>query len=117
MDPEDLQNKKNYKFQNPLRQNFKHVKALESSLQIPADKIHSIVTFVGDSSFKTPMPPNVTYGAGFIRYIKSFKEKVFSEDEVSDLTARIESGRLQPGYSTRKEHVQRLKERSNRDQG
>ncbi len=105
--------KKNFKFQNPLRQNFKHVKALESALQIPADKIHSIVTFVGDSSFKTPMPPNVTYGAGFIRYIKSFKEKVLSEDQVRDLTARIESGRLQPGYSTRKKHVQRLKERSN----
>ncbi|WP_028574751.1 nuclease-related domain-containing protein [Desulfonatronovibrio hydrogenovorans] len=109
--------KKSFKFQNPLRQNFKHVKALESVLQVPAGTIHSIVTFVGDSSFKTPMPPNVTYGAGFIRHIKSFKEKVFSEDQVSDLVARIESGRLQPGYSTRKKHVQRLKERSNRDQG
>ena len=62
-------------FQNPLRQNFKHVKALESALQVPADTIHSIVTFVGDTTFKTPMPPNVTYGAEFIRYIKTFKKK------------------------------------------
>ena len=107
--------KKSFKFQNPLRQNFKHLKALESALQVPADTIHSIVTFVGDSTFKTTMPPNVTYGAGFIRYIKSFKEKVFSEDQVSDLVARIESSRLQPGYSTSKEHVQRLKEWSNLD--
>lgn len=105
--------KKSFKFQNPLRQNFKHVKALESALQVPADTIHSIVTFVGDSSFKTPMPPNITYGAGFIRNIKTFKEKIFTEDQVRDLVARIESSRLAPGYSTRKEHVQRLKERSN----
>ncbi len=107
--------KKSFKFQNPLRQNFKHVKALESALQVPADKIHSIVTFVGDSSFKTPMPPNVTYGAGFIRYIKTFKEKAFTEDQVRDLAARIESGRLTPGYSTNKKHVQDIKEQSNRE--
>lgn len=101
--------KKNFKFQNQLRQNFKHVKALESALQIPADKIHSIVTFVGDSSFKTPMPPNVTYGAGFIRYIKSFKEKVLSKDQVSDLTARIESGACNPNIQPVKSTLSVLK--------
>ena len=63
------------------------------------------------------MPPNVTYGAGFIRYIKTFKEKIFSEDQVMDLATRIESSRLQPGYSTSKEHVQRLKKWSSRDKG
>ncbi len=45
----------------------------------------------------------------------SIKEKVFLKDQISDLAARIESGSLPPGYSTRKEHVQRLKERSNPD--
>ncbi|MFN2266770.1 MAG: nuclease-related domain-containing protein, partial [Desulfonatronovibrio sp.] len=44
--------KKSFKFQNPLHQNFKHVKTLKSALQVPVDTIHSIVTFVGDSSFK-----------------------------------------------------------------
>jgi hypothetical protein len=108
--------KNSFKFQNPLRQNFKHVKTLESALQVPADTIHSIVTFVGDSSFKTPMPPNVTYGAGFIRYIKTFKEKMFTEDQVKDLVARIESGLFAPGYSTRREHIQNLKECLNPDE-
>lgn len=49
------------KFQNPLRQNFKHVKVIEATLQIPPDMIHSVVVFVGGSTFKTDMPSNVTY--------------------------------------------------------
>lgn len=105
--------KKSFKFQNPLRQNFKHVKALEAALQIPPDTIHSVVTFVGGSTFKTDMPANVTYGAGFISYIKSFREQAFTENEVSDLLCRIESGRLAPTFSTHRKHVQNLKHRSN----
>jgi len=105
--------KQSFKFQNPLRQNFKHVKALEAAFQIPPDTIHSVVTFVGGSTFKTDMPPNVTYGAGFISYIKSFREQVFTENQVSDLLGRIESGRLAPTFATHREHVQTLKSRSN----
>lgn len=105
--------KQSFKFQNPLRQNFKHVKALEAALQVPSDKIHSVVTFVGGSTFKTDMPRNVTYGAGFISYIKSFGERVFTENQVSDLLCRIESGRIAPTFAVHREHVQNLKNRSN----
>ena len=50
------------KFQNPLRQNYKHVKTLKSILGLNDDQIHSVVAFVGDSIFKTAMSENVTYG-------------------------------------------------------
>jgi restriction system protein len=105
--------KQSYKFQNPLRQNFKHVKVLESALQIPADTIHSVVTFVGGSTFKSDMPVNVTSGVGFISYIKSFREQVFTQDQVSDLLAKIKSGRLAPTFTTHRAHVQNVKSRSN----
>src|SRR5262245_47960315 len=39
--------KQTYKFQNPLRQNYKHVKALEAALGLPLDQIHSVVVFSG----------------------------------------------------------------------
>ncbi|ABI56480.1 nuclease-related domain-containing protein [Alkalilimnicola ehrlichii MLHE-1] len=55
--------KKTFKFQNPLRQNYKHVKALESALGVPPEHIHSVVVFTGASRFKTPMPASVTWGA------------------------------------------------------
>lgn len=103
------------KFQNPLRQNFKHVKALEAVLQVPPETIHSVVTFIGDSSFKTDMPPNVTHGIGFISYIKSFNDPVFTETQVSDIVRKIASGRLEPSFAVHREHVRSLKTRSNPD--
>ncbi len=48
------------KFQNPLHQNYKHVKTLESLLNLEEEQIFSVVVFVGDSTFKTDMPENVT---------------------------------------------------------
>jgi restriction system protein len=105
--------KQTFKFQNPLRQNFKHTKTLETALQIPLDTIHSVVTFIGDSSFKTYMPRNVTHGIHFISYIKSFKERVFTESQVKDLLLKIESVRFAPTLAVHMDHVQNLKTRSN----
>jgi hypothetical protein len=50
---------KKFKFQNPLRQNYRHIKALSEFLGLPEDKFHSVVMFWGESEFKTEMPPNV----------------------------------------------------------
>ncbi|MGR5279715.1 nuclease-related domain-containing protein, partial [Vibrio rotiferianus] len=49
------------KFQNPLHQNYKHIKALETLLGCSEEHLHSVIVFIGDSTFKTEMPPNVTY--------------------------------------------------------
>ena len=54
------------KFQNPLHQNYKHVKNLESLLGIDLSKLHSVIVFIGDSEFKTNMPENVTYARGCV---------------------------------------------------
>ena len=48
------------KFQNPLRQNYKHTKTLESLLGLTDKQIYSVIVFIGDSTFKTDMPENVT---------------------------------------------------------
>ncbi len=104
--------KQTFKFQNPLRQNYKHTKALEAALQVPVETIHSVVTFVGGSVFKTDMPPNVTHGAGFISYMKSFRTPVFTTEQVSALVLRLQSERLAPTLATHREHVQRLQSRS-----
>ncbi|MGR9116814.1 MAG: nuclease-related domain-containing protein, partial [Gammaproteobacteria bacterium] len=59
------------KFQNPLHQNYKHTQTLQSALELDQEKVFSVVVFVGDSTFKTPMPDNVVYAGGYIRFIKS----------------------------------------------
>ena len=68
-------------------------------------QIHSVIVFIGDSTFKTDMPENVIYGGGYLRYIKSKSQPVLSESEVNEITSKIESGRLTPSFKTNREHV------------
>jgi len=97
------------KFQNPLYQNYKHVKTLESLLGLSDQQIHSVIVFVGDSTFKTEMPDNVTYGAGYIRYIKSKTKPVLSGGEIKEIVSKITMGRLTPSFKTNREHVTHVK--------
>ncbi len=97
------------RFQNPLHQNYKHTKTLEKILNISPEKIFSVIVFVGDATFKTPMPANVTYPRGYIKFIKSQKNIILSETEVQKTIEMIESGRLERSLKTHREHVQHVK--------
>ncbi len=70
------------KFQNPLRQNYKHTETLRTLLGLPKDSVKSVVVFVGDSTFKTNMPPNVTYCKVCTDYILRFQETIFSPEQL-----------------------------------
>jgi predicted RNA-binding Zn-ribbon protein involved in translation (DUF1610 family) len=98
------------KFQNPLRQNYKHVKTLEESLGLKDEQIHSLIVFVGDSTFKTEMPENVTHRWGYIRYVKSKLRRVLSPVEVEEIINKIKTGRLSPSFKTHREHVKHVRE-------
>ena len=97
------------KFQNPLRQNYRHVKTLQSILGLNGNQIHSVVVFVGDSTFKTAMPENVTYGAGYIRLIKSKMQQVLSETYVEEIIDKIENNRLARSFDTSRAHVENVR--------
>jgi len=97
------------RFQNPLNQNYKHAKTLERLLGLKDDQIHSLVVFIGDSTFKTDMPNNVTNGRGYIRYIKAKRQSVLSAEKVTEIINKIESGRLIPSFKTHREHVNHVK--------
>jgi len=105
------------RFQNPLRQNYKHLKTLESFLGIDEDKIHSVVVFIGDSTFKTPMPNNVLHGIGYIRYIKSYRRKVLTKDEVESIIRKIRSSRLPATPVTKSEHIMNFKKKLKENSG
>jgi len=101
--------RRSYKFQNPLHQNHKHLKTLQQLLGLRDDQLHSVVVFVGDSTFKTAMPGNVTHGGGYLRYIKSFREPVLDTGQVEDIAQQIECGRLVPNFKTHRDHVRHVK--------
>jgi len=58
------------------------------------------------------VPANVTQGIGFIRYIQSFQQPVFSAAEVDAMLHALQTGRRAPTLATQREHVHNLKRRS-----
>ncbi len=102
--------KSKHRFQNPLHQNYKHTKTLEGALGIESEKLFSVVVFVGDSTFKTAMPENVTYGRGYIRYIKSKTRPLLTEREVQQVIQQIADGRLKASIKTHLQHAKHVRE-------
>jgi restriction system protein len=96
-------------FQNPLNQNYKHMLTLQSALGLEPQKLFSVVVFIGDSEFKTPMPENVVYAGGYIRFIKSKRQPILSDREVKEICHKIQSGRLKPSIKTHLDHVNHVK--------
>ncbi|MDW1593719.1 MULTISPECIES: nuclease-related domain-containing protein [unclassified Vibrio] len=98
------------KFQNPLHQNYKHIKTLESLLGIDSSKLHSVIVFIGDNTFKTDMPDNVTYARGCLNYIQRFSQPVFSETEYNQIIEAINEIKLKRGVVTDLKHRRHVKE-------
>ena len=79
------------RFQNPLRQNYKHVKAVEYSLKLSPTQVHSVVVFVGTGEARTEMPDNVIWGKRVLPfYIKTFLKEVILEEELADVRDRLQ---------------------------
>jgi restriction system protein len=96
------------KFQNPLHQNYKHTQTLASCLAISNEHIYSVIVFIGDSTFKTQMPENVTYARGCVEYIKSKHEIHYTAEQVNEIVTAIEAGRLTRGLKTNLDHKQHV---------
>ncbi len=97
-------------FQNPLHQNYLHVMTLKSLLGMADHQLHSIVYFIGDCTFKTPMPDNVMR-RGLVSYIKQKTTPVLTPAEVIQIVQTIQQGRLAANWQTHKQHVALLKTR------
>jgi ribosomal protein L37AE/L43A len=100
-------------FQNPLHQNYKHTMELSRTLDVPHDKIHSIVFFIGESTFKTEMPPNVL-DKGLSSYIGSFKNVAFAGQQLRTIEEKIRRLKENPA-SSKREHVEKLVDRFKSD--
>jgi len=101
------------KFQNPIHQNFKHVRAVQDLLDfLPSDAVKSVVVFAGDAEFKTEIPFGVFSISGLIDYLQDATEnEVMSLNRVHFCVGRIEAARLAISDMTDVEHVQNLERR------
>jgi predicted RNA-binding Zn-ribbon protein involved in translation (DUF1610 family) len=96
-----------YRIQNPLRQNYRHTRAIGEFLQVEDKAIHSVVMFWGNCKFKTPMPSNVLR-TGYCSYIESFQAVHFADPQVAEMVDALKSGMLPTTRATRRQHVASL---------
>ncbi|MBP4060819.1 NERD domain-containing protein [Aeromonas sp. Prich7-2] len=102
--------RRKHSFQNPLHQNHLHMMTLKSLLGLSDNQLHSVIFFIGDCTFKTPMPQNVM-NRGLIRYVKGITTPVLAESEVAHVVDTIQQGRLAANWQTHRQHVTQLKTR------
>src|SRR5271163_3777076 len=106
-----------FRFQNPLRQNRRHVRAIQELLDfLPADVVRPVVVFTGDAEFKTNIPDGVFTVAGFLALVEGTTQEVMSVNRVQFCVGRLETTRLAITKATDVEHVQGLRRRYGDDQ-
>ena len=105
---------KNHKFQNPLHQNYGHVRAMEDTLEgigLSKRAIKSVVVFVGEAEFEREIPQILPTG-GAARHVRSFKTKILTDEQVEIICTAIESNRLSSSRATNRQYIQNLKHKT-----
>ena len=101
-----------FKFQNPIFQNSRHVRAVQHLLDfLPPGAIKSVVVFTGEAEFKTEVPQAVFSISGLMDYLREQTVEVMSLNRVQFCVGRLETARLAISGKTDVEHAQSLKRR------
>lgn len=97
--------KTKHTFQNPLFQNYKHVKAVQRACDfLKPEFIHNIVVFTGDSIFKTEKIDNVCCIKELITTIERHSDDALSLNHVQFCVGRLEYLRQELTQKTDIEH-------------
>lgn len=104
-----------YSFQNPIFQNYKHVKQVQRVFEFLDPKlIHNIVVFTGDSTFKTAKIDNVCAVEELISTIEKHPDGVLSLNRIQFCVGRLEYMRLELTRKTDIDHQAYLKQKFGR---
>lgn len=102
---------KKSQFQNPMRQNYRHICALSESLGIAKEYFIGVVAFCGTGEFKTDMPEGVVYSKSAAKYIKSYTTQIIKDEQVHEITEAILEWQATLSKQQIASHVQNLKAR------
>ena len=106
------------RFQNPIHQNFLHVKVIEQILDfLPKGQIHSIVVFTGSGQFKTPVPKGVIYLSQLADTLRGYQEDCMTANRVEFCVGRLECKRYEVTKMTDIQHRAYLAEKYGRSSG
>lgn len=100
-------------FQNPLWQNYSHVKAVEQILGVDPKVLHNFVVFTGSAEPKTEMPENVAWGLRALsRLIALRRQLVLSDAQLSAFAQKLQGRALENNREVRKQHLQFVQEKA-----
>ena len=100
------------KFQNPLRQNYKHVKTLQELTGLPEQVFYNLVIFTGKAEFKTNIPRHVFVGEkNCYDFISQKCDILLSESQINDAIVATLGNTRQFEENANKDHVSRLRAR------
>lgn len=104
--------KKRSQFQNPIHQNYRHIKAIQALFDfVPADQIKSLVVFTGNGEFKTTRPKNVVLLDGIKDWMNQHESHVFTLNRIQFCYGRLEYLRMPVSEATDLLHLQNLSNR------
>lgn len=101
--------RRKFRFQNPLRQNYGHIKALEALLGVDRRVLRPIVVFRGPFRFKTPIPDGVLRHR-YKSWVASMQDVVLDDVAVGVIVATLESNAIH-GWLAGFRHAQSVRER------
>lgn len=100
------------RFQNPLHQNYKHLKAVQALLDFMApDQILGVVVFTGEAEFKSHRPAGVYSLDTLVTYLKGLDQLHLSANRMQFCVGRLECNRLALTRETDIEHCANLETR------
>ena len=104
--------KRKDRFQNPLRQNYKHLATLCECLGIPMEYFKTIVAFGGETTFKTEMPAEVMLFGDVPNYIlRNSANAIIKAEQVPEIVNAILEWQDTLTHSQKADHVKNLKMR------
>lgn len=103
-------NGEKHTFQNPIRQNWRHIKVLSGLLRVKDSAFHTLIAFCGDAVFKTPLPDCVMQ-SGYDKYIRTKTEVRLADADVHRVVEQIKASMLPRGEETDQKHLESLNRR------
>lgn len=99
-----------YQFQNPIRQNYKHLRVLSEKTGVPMSLLFPIIAFGDSCEFKTPFPKNVMHCSAVPEFIRTFSEQVIKPEQLNEIVDTFVSWDQTIDEAKKLNHVQNLKE-------
>jgi hypothetical protein len=106
--------RKKSRFQNPLHQNYLHLKTVQALFKLPGSAFIGVVVFTGSAEFKTDLGPSVILLDQLLGFVEQRREQVLDERQMAYIVGRIEMKRLERSTETDEYHLNHVRSRISR---